>query len=114
MTRSKSQYASFGFGNTAESRLRGTKFLSREQVLKLAKVSIATLSRALRVGMQNDRARWGQATVPGLRATYVNGALALDRFEVRRWMKARQKKDRRTSGSKKINRDPSKLRPNEQ
>ena len=100
------------FGLKAKARLAGTKFLSRSEVMALANVSRNTLIRAIRVG-RGDRKRWGQARIAGLRATYVNGALAFGRDDVRRWISER-KKDRRTARSKKINRDPSKLRPNEQ
>jgi predicted DNA-binding transcriptional regulator AlpA len=112
MTRSKSKYASIGFGERAESRLRGTKLLSRNEVMTLAEVSESTLTRAVRAG-RGDRSKWGQATIPGLGVMYINGALAFVRNDVRRWMKARRKNNRRTSCSNKINRDPSKLRPNE-
>src|SRR5438105_1778147 len=111
MTRSKYSPADgYCFGLKAKARLASTNLLSRKQVLKLVGVSDATLTRAIRVG-RGDRSRWGQAKVPPLHAVYLNGALAFNRKDVRVWMKAR-KRDRRTSRSKKINRDPSKLRPN--
>jgi hypothetical protein len=60
--------------------------------MALARVSRNTVIRAIRVG-RGDRKRWGQSRVAGLRATYVNGALAFDRNDVWRWIRERKRAD---------------------
>jgi hypothetical protein len=92
----KSQFASGGlFNKPAKFRLRGTGLLSRDEVMALAQVSEPTLVRAVRA--TRCRTQWGQAKIPSLKATYINGALAFDRNDVRGWMKARQKKNQDVS-----------------
>jgi hypothetical protein len=73
---------------SAEVRL-GPKFLSRNQVLRAARISPSTLTRACRIG-KGDRTSYGQRRAPGLKHTFIDGCLAVTQRDLEDWMTQRE------------------------
>jgi hypothetical protein len=73
---------------SAEVRL-GPKFLSRNQVLRAARISPSTLIRAVRI-WAGDREKFGQSRAPGLKHTFIDGCLAVTQRDLEIWMTQRE------------------------
>jgi hypothetical protein len=96
---------------TAESRLKGTGLLSKQQAFRRSGVSHSTFIRALSINFKGQRPSCGMVRMPGLKAIHYKvgkrwSCVAIDPADLERW-KRQRKNYNLANGSKKKKRSQS-------
>jgi hypothetical protein len=80
---------------TAESRLKGTGLLSKQEAFRRSGVSWSTSIRALSIGFNGNQPYCGKVRLPGLKAIHFRDAykvncVAVDPKDLKRWKQRRK------------------------